>query len=50
MIALEAVLQRLQEANITAKPSKCYVGYSELPYLGHEVGDGKRWPDVEKID
>ena len=50
MIALEAVLQRLQEANITAKPSKCFVGYSDLQYLVHEVGDGKRWPDVAKIE
>ena len=50
MIALEAVPKRLQQANMAAKPSKCYVGYSDLPYLGHEVGDGKRWPDAEKIE
>ena len=49
MDALKAVLKRLQEANVAAKPSKCYIGYDELPYLGHEIGDGKRWPDREKI-
>lgn len=42
LIALEAVLNHLKEANLAAKPSKCYVGYSELPYLGHEVGGRKR--------
>ncbi|XP_070191283.1 uncharacterized protein [Littorina saxatilis] len=49
MSALKAVLQRLQEANLAAKPSKCYIGYTELPYLGHEVGGGKRWPESDKI-
>lgn len=49
MIALKAVLQRIQEANLVAKPSKCYVGYSELPYLGHEVGRGKCWPEADKV-
>ena len=38
MDALKAVLKRLQEANVAAKPSKCYIGYDELPYLGHEKG------------
>ena len=26
------------------------MGYSELPHLSHEVGDGKRCPDIEKIE
>ncbi|XP_070194787.1 uncharacterized protein [Littorina saxatilis] len=50
MVALKAVLQRLQDASISAKPSKCYVGYSELPYLGHGIGGGKRWPEADKVD
>lgn len=50
MTALRAVLQRLQEANLAAKPSKCYVGFDQLPYLGHEIGDGKRWPESDKVD
>jgi hypothetical protein len=50
MIALEAVLKRLKEANLAAKPSKCYVGYSELPYLGHEIGRGRRWPEADKVE
>ena len=47
--ALEAVLTRIEEANLAAKPSKCYIGFDELPYLGHSVGNGKRWPEEEKI-
>ncbi|KAL8595626.1 hypothetical protein ACOMHN_025662 [Nucella lapillus] len=48
--ALKTVLQRLQEANLAAKPSKCYVGFDQLPYLGHEVGGGKRWPERDKVE
>ena len=48
--ALKAVIQRLEEANLAAKPSKCYIGYNQLPYLGHEVGGGARWPEKEKVE
>ena len=49
MEALTAIFRRLGEANLAAKPSKCYFGYSELPYLGHGIGRGKMWPEDEKI-
>ncbi|PVD27017.1 hypothetical protein C0Q70_12167 [Pomacea canaliculata] len=42
--AMEAVLSRLDEANISARPSKCYIGFTELSYLGHTVGNGKLRP------
>ena len=47
--ALRAVIQRLKEANLAAKPSKCFIGFDHIPYLGHEIGNGKRWPEDEKI-
>ena len=50
MEALRAVLGRLAEANIAAKPSKVYIGYDQLPFLGHEIGAGQRWPETEKIE
>ena len=50
LTALDQVLQRLDEANLAAKPSKMFVGFRELPYLGHMVGSGKRWPENEKIE
>ena len=49
---LRAVFQRLKEANLAAKPSKCYLGFTNLAYLGHEIGHGQKWPEernVEKI-
>ena len=49
---LRAVFQRLKEANLAAKPSKCYLGFTDLVYLGHEIGHGQKWPEernVEKI-
>ena len=48
--ALRAVIRRLEEANLAAKPSKCYIGYDQLPYLGHEIGRGARWPEKEKVE
>jgi hypothetical protein len=50
VIALEAVMKRLIEANLTAKPSKCYFGFSELSYLGHLVGKGKIKPEDDKVE
>jgi hypothetical protein len=47
--AVDAVLGRLEEVGLTAKPSKCYLGYSELDYLGHQVGEGMIMPDEDKI-
>ncbi|KAK7089584.1 uncharacterized protein [Littorina saxatilis] len=47
--AVDAVLKRLEEVGLTAKPSKCYLGYSELDYLGHHVGQGMIMPDEDKI-
>ena len=48
MTALKLILQRLEEANLSAKPSKCFLGYNELPFLGHIVREGEILPDVSK--
>jgi hypothetical protein len=47
--ALECVMTRLDQAGLTAKPSKCYVGFHELSYLGHQIGKGKIQPEDDKI-
>lgn len=47
--AVRSVLKRLQDANLAAKPSKCYFGYEHLSYLGHEIGNGKKWPEDIKV-
>ena len=44
------VLARLREVSLAAKPSKVYLGFAELDYLGHRVGRGFVKPDEEKMD
>jgi hypothetical protein len=48
--ALEAVFQRLETANLSARPKKCYLGYQELSFLGHVVREGELLPDVSKTE
>ena len=47
---LQAVLQRLRDAGLTAKPSKCQFGMKECVYLGHVVGGGTTQPEVSKVE
>lgn len=50
LIVLENVLRRLAEANLTAKPSKCFIGYHQLDCLGHTIGQGRLLPGPDKVD
>ena len=43
------VLQRLREAGLTAKPSKCQFGMAQCVYLGHIVGNGAVRPERSKL-
>ena len=47
---VRSILWRLRNTNLTAKPSKCIVGYSNLEYLGHSVGDGFIQPNHNKLE
>ena len=50
---LEAVLQALWEAGLTANPAKCSLALEEANYLGYTVGQGnvkpqeKTWPQAQ---
>ena len=44
------VLQRLKEAGLTAKPSKCQFAMRQCVYLGHIVGNGLVQPETSKIE
>ena len=46
---LKQLLQRLREANLTAKPSKCQIGCQDVEFLGHIVGQGKLQPMQDKL-
>ena len=45
---LKILLQRLRECCLTARPSKCEIGFSSIDFLGHCVGDGKLMMSEEK--
>ena len=46
---LKNVLQRLRDANLSARPSKCFVGYTQIDFLGHRIGEGILQPEKDKI-
>ena len=46
---LYELLVRLKGANLTARPSKCSIGYGSLECLGHFVGDDKLKPHPDKV-
>ena len=50
MEVLEAVMKRLQETGLTARPSKCKLGFSTIDYLGHTLKHGNLAPHAAKIE
>ena len=40
MRVMENFFQKVRQANLTLKPSKCYLGYFEAEFLGHKVVNG----------
>ena len=47
--ALNEVFRRLRKANLTARPSKCFIGFNEVEFLGHMVGKGIMKPKQDKV-
>ena len=46
---LEALFSRLEEVSLSVKPSKCFLGFQRLEYLGHVVGQGQITPQEDKM-
>jgi hypothetical protein len=46
---LAQVFRILSEAGLTVKPTKCYIGYAKIEFLGHEIGKGSISPQVSKV-
>ena len=46
---LRQLFQRLREAQLTARPSKCVVGVESVVFLGHILGAGTIKPSPEKV-
>ena len=47
---VEKVFERLAEARLVAKPSKCVAGHAQVSYLGHLVGVGEMQPLRSKVE
>ncbi|GFO40699.1 Pol polyprotein [Plakobranchus ocellatus] len=50
LLDLEATLQALRQHNLTGKPSKIFVGYTSIEFLGHIVEGRVVRPDETKIE
>ena len=46
---VKEVFTRLQKANLTARPTKCFIGFTEVEFLGHVVGQGVVKPKPDKL-
>ena len=49
MTSFNQVLDRLRSAKLTAKPSKCLIGYGSIECLGHNIVDQTVRPQEDKI-
>ena len=49
MTSLRQVLDRLRSAKLTAKPSKCMIGYDSIERLGHNIVGQTVRPQEDKI-
>ena len=47
--ALKDLLQRVREAGLTIRPTKCYVGYDGVEFLGHKVSCNRIAMDEDKL-
>ncbi|KAL8615815.1 hypothetical protein ACOMHN_048523 [Nucella lapillus] len=50
MSQLAEVLLRLRRANLTARPTKCQIGYPDLEFLSFVVGENTKQPEKSKIE
>ena len=47
--ALRCLFQRILNAGLTIKPSKCYFGYPTIDFTGHQVGQGLLRTQEDKV-
>ena len=50
MSSLRVVFQRILNAGLTIKPSKCYIGHSAVSFVGHKIIQGKLQTRQESIE
>ena len=50
LAVLRKVFKRLISPGITVKPSKCFLGYSKIDFVGHQVGEGQLMTQDDKVE
>ena len=50
VLVLGKVFHGLSEAGITVKPSKCYLRYATIDFVGHRIGKGELRTQSDKVD
>jgi hypothetical protein len=50
LATLRELLSRLRNAGLTARPSKCFIGFDKIDCLGHVIGDQRLGPEQDKIE
>lgn len=50
LVVLKELFTRLRNANLTAKPSKCFIAFESVDCLGHVVGNNKLALDKSKVE
>lgn len=48
--SLRIVLQRLARAGLTARPTKCEIGFNKVSFLGYEITEGTKIPLVKTLE
>ncbi|XP_070566393.1 uncharacterized protein [Ptychodera flava] len=47
---LRSIFERLRSCKLTARPTKCYLGGSEVSFIGYGAGSGKIKPMADKVN
>ena len=47
---LRDLFMHIRQAGLTARPTKCYIGFKVLNFVGHTVGDGEVKMDPKKLE
>jgi hypothetical protein len=49
MQSLRLVFERLRQGRLTARPTKCFIGFQSLVFVGHQISDGALHPHPDKV-
>ena len=50
LLVLRKVFDHLRQGHLTIRPTKCFIGFHSLIFVGHKIGDGTLCPHPDKVD